>query len=125
MANYQDTLSRLRAELAKMSQLGLTNPELMQTSFIQLVNAAETIKQKAISEKERLHSQLGACDGQVKAAEMLQEMAVNILGAYNSQEIRRLEEEKARAEEKAAESPPEAPAGDSVRYPKARASKPR
>lgn len=101
MADYNDRLGRLRVELGEAVALKTVSPEVFAQQMIQLLNGCESIKQKAAQEVEQLREKLGACRGQAQAAELMQDLVVNILAAFNRQERRRLEEEARQAGERA------------------------
>lgn len=98
--NYQENLLRLRSEVQKAVSLGTINAELYAQQVIQVLNATESLKQKAQSEIETLKSQIGQCEGKIRAANEFAALLINVVEAYNRQEIKRLEELKRVEQEK-------------------------
>ena len=114
MADYKENVLKLRQEVQEAISLGTINTELYAQQVTQLLNATETVKQKAQAELDRLNGLIGECRGTIKASEQMASLLIETVAAYNRQERKRLEEEQRTAEERAerekgATSPPEAP----------------
>jgi DNA-directed RNA polymerase beta' subunit len=100
VTDYQSRLANLRIAIAEAHQLQSISPEMGTQMMIQLLNGAESIKQKAISEKERLKGLIGQCEGQILAAETQQDLIVNLITATNRAAKQALEEEVRQAQER-------------------------
>jgi hypothetical protein len=109
MADYKENVLKLRQEVQEAISLGTINTELYAQQVTQLLNATESVKQKAQAELERLNGLLGECRGSIKASEQMANLLIETVAAYNRQEHKRLEEEQrvaAEQAERAAAAPP-------------------
>jgi hypothetical protein len=98
--NYKERLLELRSELTKAITYDIVTPELFQGQMIQILNGIEGIKIKSQREIERLTHQIGEEHGRMKACNDMGDLIVNIVAAFNTQEVRRLEEMAALAKER-------------------------
>lgn len=100
MADYKENVLKLRQEVQEAVALGTINTELYAQQVTQLLNATESVKQKAQAELDRLSGLLGECRGTIKAADQMASLLIETVAAYNRQERKRLEEEQRVAAER-------------------------
>jgi len=91
---HKERLAELRKLLKEAQELEIASPDLAQQILIQTLNGAEEMRQKAGKEMQRLQHQMGEVEGKMKAADLLSDLVVNIVGAYNTQERKRRQEDK-------------------------------
>jgi hypothetical protein len=99
--SYKERLVELRAELTKAISFEIVTPELYQSQMIQVLNGLEGIKIKSQKEIERLTNLIGEEQGRLKACNDMGDLVVSIISAFNTQEVRRREEEALLANENA------------------------
>ena len=108
--DYKERIQQLRQALTETVRLGIANPDLFAQQTTQLLNSMEQVKINAGREIERLHEKLGEAQGQIVAADYLQNQLIEIVSAFNRLELKRRDEE-ARLEQERCEhaSPPPSP----------------
>lgn len=83
MANHQDYLNMIRVQLDNLDNKNSLNKDLVRTSYIELANACEGLKQSAQQEIERYVGVIGELKGRMKAAELMQAQIVVLLTKLN------------------------------------------